>query len=773
MTNRDLHAAILANGTSQSEWQNPSSPSNNRQEFLQGKNQRKTINRGRLIFHLAENRHSKDSPFAFLATYSLFKGGSGQIQNMPLKYALTEYGKNTHQLLEILQPIYKAGKKSLFIGQLLKSGDLLKPLAWESKEAHQFLKDIPLIKDAGIRCRIPDWWQQKSCTLNISFSRSQGKHLSVDSLLEFNAHVLLGEDSISLEEAQNLADQSEGLTLIKGKWVEIDKDRLRKILKLFSKVKDQLKDGASIREALRFQLNSPPLTDEEEDEPLIEVSHDAWLTDILTKLKNPSQMEPQKPGANFKAKLRPYQQRGLNWLCYLHQLRFGACLADDMGLGKTIQVLAFLNHLKENRDKKSTSLLILPTSLIHNWSQEIERFAPSLNYFVAHNSFNGGFMTQLQQNFYLTQFDLVITSYTLIARNEWFWKNTQWTYIILDEAQAIKNHATKQAQSVKRLKSYNRIILTGTPVENRLTDLWSLFDFINPGLLGNEVEFLNYVRGLKRNSMGYGNLKMVLSPYILRRLKTDKNIIADLPEKIELKCFCPLTKPQVFHYQKRVDLIEVMRNSPDRKKLGAVILSSFMTFKQICNHPDLYIGNSSFLPKESGKFTKLIEIARKIIAKQEKGIVFTQFKEMTLPLAQFLQKELGHEVLILHGGVNIVKRKQVIQQFQNSPCHSFLISSLKVGGVGLNLIAANHIIHFDRWWNPAVENQATDRCFRIGQKRGVMVYKLICQGTIEQNIDALMEEKSALAKNVVGKSREHWLSNMDQDEILELFKLSI
>jgi len=378
----------------------------------------------------------------------------------------------------------------------------------------------------------------------------------------------------------------------------------------------------------------------------------------------------------------------------------------------------------------------------------------------------------LTKNKFSENYDLVITTYAILQKYESL-KSTEWHYAILDEAQAIKNPGTKQTKAVKQLKSYNRIILTGTPIENRLSDLWSLYDFINPGLLGNVKEFRDYSKGLNNNPNQFGRLKNVISPYLLRRLKTDKSIISDLPDKIEMKTYSNLSKKQIVLYKDLVENIrQVLEESEGIQRKG-IILSSLMKFKQICNHPGQYLDNKDYSEQDSGKFERLREICETIFEKREKVLIFTQFKEITSALHEFLKSIFNREGLILHGSIPVSARKKIIERFQSKEYVPFFVLSVKAGGVGLNLTEANHVIHFDRWWNPAVENQATDRVFRIGQKKKVVVHKFITKGTIEEKIDSMLEEKAALSRNVIQSSKENWITEMDNNEILDMFKLNL
>ena len=741
---------------------------------------------GRVFFHLVENKNS-DLPFAFMATYSAGMGGNGKPRHLPLKHAIQAYRDD--DLIKLLSTVYTAAEKSELIESLIETGELFHPLAWSSDEAFCFLKEIPLYEESGVLCRIPNWWKQhsKGVRLNLSFGDTIPSFVGMDALVDFNPGLLLGDTTISSQEARKMLEASEGLVFIKNRWVRVDHEKLKLALEACDKIKHLAGNGLTISEAMRMQLNPGKIFNKAAGGIEFSVSNGAWLESVIEKLKNPGLVKNVKPGKGFCADLREYQEKGLNWLCFLDSLNFGACLADDMGLGKTIQVLAFLSTFKKKKTLPA-SLLIVPASLISNWDSEIEKFYPGLIVHVAHPGFlssnskknlsekkeksvNGSKSVQKNKK-ELDQYDLVITSYALAMRYEWL-MDYHWHYVILDEAQAIKNPGTKQTRAVKKLKSGNRIVMTGTPVENRISDLWSLFDFLNPGLLGNKSEFTSFSKKLKKYPQGYAGLRNIVSPYILRRLKTDKTVISDLPDKVEMKSFADLTKKQIVLYKKSVaDLKETISASEGIQRKG-LVLSSLMKFKQLCNHPDQLIGTGEYKESESGKFQRLRGICEIIYEKRERVLVFTQFKEMTEPIRAFLEPIFNHKGLVLHGSVAVGKRKKIIQTFQDEIYCPFLVLSLKAGGVGLNLTKANHVIHFDRWWNPAVENQATDRAFRIGQNKKVIVHKFVTRGTIEEKIDMMLEEKKEMADQVVSHSGETLITEMDNTRLMNLFKLTL
>ncbi len=733
---------------------------------------------GRIFFHLVENRKSVD-PFAFLATYSTRLDDEGTSKHLPLKFALEEYEDDPARLLELLVTVNEAAKKSPLVKELLDSGELFHPLSWPADEAFVFLKEIPIYEEAGILCRIPNWWKGTSArlSLNISVGNSEPAAVGMDTLLEFKPQLLIGETELTETEAQQLLQSSQGLAFIKNRWIAVDPEKLRQTLEAYQ-MAEKLgeENGLTLLEAMRLQLNPQKLLGLGDSESSVTVSNGSWLGSMLSKLRQPELVPSVKTGRTFKARLRKYQQKGLNWLVFLDQLGFGACLADDMGLGKTVQLLAFLDVLKKNNLKKSlsnrASLLVLPATLISNWTSEIQRFTPELTVFIAHPEAHRGKKVPDLAEDEIARQDLVITTYGLIQKIKWI-QSFSWRNVILDEAQAIKNPGTKQARAIKKLKARSRIAMTGTPIENRLSDLWSLFDFLNPGLLGNPTEFNRFSKQLKSDPSGYAKLRNMTSPFVLRRLKTDKTIITDLPEKVEMKTWAPLTRKQVALYRDIIREIQATIESTDGIQRRGLILSALTKFKQLCNHPDQYLGTGDFQEKESGKFGRLREICETIYEKREKLLIFTQYKEMTEPLRRFLESIFHHEGLVLHGSVPVGKRKNLIDRFQSREYIPFMVLSLKAGGVGLNLTEANHVIHFDRWWNPAVENQATDRAFRIGQKKNVVVHKFLTKGTIEEKIDRMLEDKARLSDEVIAKTGENWITEMDNDQLAELFTLEL
>ena len=713
---------------------------------------------GRVFFHLVERSKDDDFPFAFLATYSRKSPKHNKAEHVPLRNALLEYQHNQALLLQLLSTVSKATELSPFISVLVESGELFSPLRFTAEEAYVFLREIPLYEECGIMCRIPDWWKKKYNRIKVSVSIGEKppSQVGLEALLSFTPALVVDGVEISRDELEALIAQTAGLSLLKGKWVEVDHEKLLAVLEAF----DQAGSGdreITFAEALRMQMGLSS-ADASFADGIVEVSRGQWLSQAMDGLKSHHKRQNVLLGESFLATLRHYQQDGLDWLATMRGLGFGALLADDMGLGKTVQVLALLDHLREFGTPKT--LLVIPASLIGNWQKEIERFAPALRYRVLHAK-----NTALSPD----DADLFITTYGMAARLDDL-KSREWDLLILDEAQAIKNPGTKQTKAVKAIPSKFHIAMTGTPVENRLSDLWSLFDFLNAGLLGTAKEFSDYAKRIQ-NHESYAQLRHVVSPFILRRLKTDKSIISDLPDKVEMKAYTALSKKQVVLYTALVKELESRLKTLDGIERKGVVLASITKFKQICNHPDQYLGQNVFDHSHSGKFALLGELCETIRDKRERVLVFTQFREMCGPLSDYLETLFGKQGLVLHGGTPVKKRPSLVESFNGGEYVPYMVLSLKAGGVGLNLTAANHVIHFDRWWNPAVENQATDRAFRIGQKKNVIVHKMITTGTIEEKIDLMLEDKLALSGELIAASGENWITEMSSSELLDLFAL--
>ena len=750
------------------------------QEFLKERNPAWNLV-GRVCFHLAENRGDEEAPFAFLATYTAGLSAQARARHQPLSQALREYAgaKNRARLLSLLLPVQRAANGCAWVKAMVETGEIYHPLRWTAAEAIRFLHDVPRVESAGVVVRMPAAWRAGRPSRPVAKANIGGKApslLGAAALLDFEMEVTLDGERLSAAEIGKLLAGTEGLQLLRGRWVEVDRERLGRMIERFRAVEAAASDGGlSFAEAMRLVAGADIAGEglaAEVDRDWASVVAGPWLAETLKGLRVPEGLARIEIGAGLKATLRPYQQAGVRWLYLLHKLGLGACLADDMGLGKTIQVLALLLALKkEGGAGPRTSLLVAPASLLANWASEIDRFAPGLSAFVAHPSASPAEELKGVDAERLARFDLVVTSYGTLLRLPWI-AGTRWRVAVLDEAQAIRNPGTKQARAVKSLDAGSRIALTGTPVENRLSDLWSIFDFVNPGLLGSGKAFGTFTRGLERAGH-FGPLRELVRPYLLRRLKTDKAVISDLPDKTELKAWCGLGPRQAALYETAVRELAAELGGARGIARKGLVLAFLMRFRQILNHPSQWLGDGAWREEDSGKFRRLREIADVIAAKQEKVLVFTQFRETTAPLAAFLGAVFGRPGLVLHGQTPVGKRKDLVRRFQEDELVPFFVLSLKAGGAGLNLTAASHVVHFDRWWNPAVEDQATDRAFRIGQSRNVLVHKFVCRGTVEERIDRLVESKRQLAKDVVEGGAEVLLTEMSDRELLELVALDL
>ena len=737
---------------------------------------------GQVCFHLAENKTSEEYPFAFLATYATGLTANGKVKYLPLKKALEQCsGENNKSILiKMLTPVQKASLECLWLRELLEKGGLYQALRWSSREAYQFLSSIPQLEASGLSIKIPNWWRKRSRPQVSVTIDNKGASVGVDAVLDFDLKVALGDVSLSQDEMRELLKLDEGLAFIKGQWVEVNGEKLQEALQHWENIEEQFVNGeVSFVEGMRL-LAGAPIDLQEQGEVQ---KHLSWsqviagksLEKTLSDLRSPTNQCLEYPLKDLQATLRPYQKLGVNWLVTLSKLGLGACLADDMGLGKTIQILSLLLISQKQPGTKNPSLLVVPASLLGNWKQESQRFTPSLNLMFVHPSELGSQrMDTLSKNSdtLLKDVDLVVTTYSMIFRQTWLLEQS-WNLVILDEAQAIKNAGTKQSKAVKELRSYSRIALTGTPIENRLSDLWSLFDFLNPGLLGSTTRFKEYVKSLQLGEGQFEALRKLVSPYILRRMKTDPKIISDLPEKIETLAYCQLSKEQVKSYQTVVKDLQTGLESVDGLSRKGLVLQALMRLKQICNHPSHFYGDNDYKPSHSGKFQRLGQICDELASRQEKVLIFTQFSEVIEPLENYLRSVFHRPGLILHGKTPIKKRKLLVEEFQKAEGPPFFILSLKAGGTGLTLTEASHVIHFDRWWNPAVENQATDRAFRIGQKKNVLVHKFITQGTIEEKIDAIIASKQQLASEILDEANAIQITELGDEELLDLVSLDI
>jgi SNF2 family DNA or RNA helicase len=641
------------------------------------------------------------------------------------------------------------------------------------EQAYTFIRETSLLLQSfGFGVLVPGIGSKLGVRVSLRPKQKQAAqkggvaNLSFESIIAYDWQLALGGEPLSPAEFDKLSALKVPLVQVRGQWVELRSDQIQQTIKFWKK-----RRGAgelSLQEALRIALSLEPASPAA-GLPVTEVVAEGWLDDLMQQMTSGKMSLLPAPN-EFHGTLRPYQSVGLSWLTFLRQWGLGACLADDMGLGKTIQVIALLLHERAAGDGKRPALLICPTSVVGNWQRELARFAPALSVLAYH----GAARKQLNLAEQAAQHNVVISSYALLHRDEKHLAEVKWGDVILDEAQNIKNPTTKQAQAARRLDAQWRAALTGTPVENRLAELWSIFQFLNPGYLGSQNDFQErFARPIERASdpTATRRLKALVSPFILRRVKTDPSVISDLPAKNEMKVYCNLTKEQATLYQAVVhDSIKHIEEAEGIERRG-IVLATLMKLKQVCNHPAQFLGDGSALPGRSGKLARLTEMLDEVRSVRERALVFTQFAEMGTLLKSYLQEMLNDEVLFLHGGTPAKARDKMVERFQNDPNGPLVfILSIKAGGTGLNLMRANHVFHFDRWWNPAVENQATDRAFRIGQTRNVQVYKYLCTGTFEEKIDDMIERKKALAESIVGTS-EAWITELTTAQLRDLFTL--
>jgi superfamily II DNA or RNA helicase len=737
---------------------------------------------GRVHFNLAENRRDPDAPFAFMATYSTQLSAQGRAQHVPLGQALREYAgaRNKTTLLALLTPVQRAAEACPWLKAMVDEGEIFHPLRWSAAEAARLLASAAELERAGVVLRMPANWHANRPArpqVTATVGAKLPSKLGLDGLLDFSVAVTLNGETLSQAEIRTLLNGTEGLVLLRGQWVEIDQARLERTLKKFQAAEDLArKAGLSFAEAMRM-LADPAANDAAPDPAARDwarVVAGPWLETTLAALRAPDGAGVD-PGPALRGRLRPYQAAGVQWLHLLTGLGLGACLADDMGLGKTIQVLALLLVQAKRADgaRLAPCLLVAPASLLANWAGEIERFAPSLRARILHPSA----MTTAEMLDFTPEdaagLDLVMTSYGSLLRATRLAEIT-WRLVILDEAQAIKNPNAKQTRAVRALRAGARIALTGTPVENSLGDLWSIFDVINPGLLGTAKAFNAYAKSLaERTDNPYGSLRELVRPYILRRMKTDRAVIVDLPDKTELRAHCLLSRKQAALYTQAVGELAKSLDDAEGIKRRGLVLAMLMRLKQICNHPSQWLGDGGWAEADSGKLLRLREIAEVVASRQEKLLVFTQFREATAPLAAFLGGIFGRAGLVLHGNTAVRDRKTLVQRFQEDEDVPFFVLSLKAGGTGLTLTAASHVVHFDRWWNPAVENQATDRAFRIGQKKNVLVHKFVCRGTIEERIDEMITSKQGVSDALLSGGGEIPLTEMTNEALLKLVALDL
>ncbi|MBD2328656.1 DEAD/DEAH box helicase [Alkalinema sp. FACHB-956] len=659
-------------------------------------------------------------------------------------------------------------------------------------EAFDFLQESAwVLEAAGYQVLVPTWWTPKgrqrakvrlrAHTQPKSSSESTG-YFSATALASYDYELAIGDQTISEREWQTLVNSKMPMVQFRGKWMVLDQAKMKQMLEFWKKEREQ-KPELSLIDLMKFSAGS-------DDDVDLAVDHDRTLSAMIDRLNHPTQMEEIADPPTFQGQLRPYQRRGVSWLVYLESLGLNGCLADDMGMGKSAQVIARLVYEREQGHPKSPTrrrnastidrpidlaptLLIAPTSVVGNWGKEIEKFAPHLRFMLHHGADRIRDAKALKTA--IADCDVVITSYTLARMDEALLSGQTWHRIVIDEAQNIKNPKAAQTKAILKLPSTHRLALTGTPVENRLMDLWSIFNFLNPGYLGKESQFRQSfeIPIQKDNNLSQSQtLKKLVEPFILRRVKTDPAIIQDLPDKVEQKCYCNLTKEQASLYQAVVKEISESIDQITGIKRKGMILATLTKLKQICNHPMQFLqDNSEFTATRSHKLERLLEMIEEIRSEGESLLIFTQFTEIGEALEKTF-KQQHYNTYYLHGGTLRAKREKMIAEFQDPNTEpSIFILSLKAGGVGITLTRANHVFHFDRWWNPAVEDQATDRAFRIGQTKNVFVHKFIALGTLEEKIDQMIEDKKKLAGAIVGND-EAWLSELDNRAFKQLIALN-
>jgi SNF2 family DNA or RNA helicase len=639
------------------------------------------------------------------------------------------------------------------------------------QQAHVFLREVaPILEESGMGVIVPNWWTKRRrgvaarIRLRPEFDQVNGHSsgLGLDTLVRYDWQLSLGGKGISPEEFARLAALKAPLVRVRGEWVELNPEDVKKAQSFWEKNEG---DTISLSRALSLAAGTSDL---DGDMPIESVETEGWLNALFEK---DGAIEELPQPNSFVGELRPYQSRGVSWMHFLVQRGLGPCLADDMGLGKTIELTSMLLSMQERRTLTGPVLLICPMSVVGNWEHELKRFAPGLRALIHHGA---GRLTGDAFRREAVRHDLVISTYALTARDRELFESMRWQGVVLDEAQNVKNPSTKQSQAARALQADFRVALTGTPVENRLSELWSIMEFLNPGYLGSMDAFRkNFAIPIERgnDAASKAQLRTLVQPFILRRVKTDPSIISDLPEKLEMKVYTSLLPEQATLYEAVVkDMLQQIEEARGIQRKG-LVLSSLTKLKQICNHPAHFLGDHSSLGGRSGKLARLEEMLDEVVSAGDYALVFTQYAQWGHELQTYLREHLGRDVIYLHGGTPRHVRDRLVNRFQNDRRGPpVFILSLKAGGTGLNLTRASHVFHYDRWWNPAVEQQATDRAFRIGQTRNVQVHKLISSGTLEERIDDMIESKRQLAEQIVGEG-ESWLTELSTDELRDLFEL--
>ncbi len=733
---------------------------------------------GMLCFHLAENGGSDaaDAPFAFLATFIHKAGDDGKARHAPLGLAARSHEHSA--LAALLRPLQQLAAGSPFWQQLIRSGDIYRPCTWSTRRAYEFLESLPLLESAGIETRMVNLWKTPPPRAELQVQLEQAgdtrenraPSLCINSLLRFTPRVVLGNHELTEEELEALlAADEDGLVRFRGEWIRLDKERLQHLLNSWRRAARMAASGIPMVVGLRWLLGKRPegtvtLPPQEDAVPIIAAPS---LEEALKRL-TVSPQEPNLP-SHLRCALRPYQLDGVRFLLGVTESGFGACLADDMGLGKTLQVTAWLTHLQRSGTlREGAALIIAPASLLTNWQEEISRFAPQLRTILLHPDTLTPAQAETMRRHpvhLLHGADVALTTYGMATRMADTLSSHELPALVLDEAQAIKNSDSQRSRAIRRLCSPRRVALSGTPIENNLSELRALFEFLTPGLMGSEKEFHALIRQMGTDLTP---LRRRIRPFMLRRLKSDPNLLPELPPKTEQPAYCLLTPEQTRLYAHEVENLRAVIAEPDPQTRLSLVLPLLSRLKQICNHPAQYRGESYYDPTASGKMQRLAHLARAIAAAGESCLVFTQYRSTIDPLHDLLAEIFGAPGLILHGGTPLAERKKRVEAFRHPAGPRFFILSLKAAGTGLTLTRARHVIHFDRWWNPAVENQASDRAYRIGQTQHVIIHPLICRGTIEENIHRMLSDKRALADNLLAGGLEKMLLHLPPEEWQQL-----
>ncbi len=743
---------------------------------------------GKLTLHLAENAgaQGEEKPFAFLATVVHRVGDDEKPRHIPLGLALRHAADDRDAILALIRPLQQAaaslGAAGYFLHELVRTQQIYQPCAWSARSCYDFLLCLPALQEAGIETRVVNLWktQPKRVELEVKLDlaedsaqqKSAGGGLRMHSLLQFSAGLALGMHELSDEDIADLMASEDGLVRFRGEWVLMDAEKLQSLLDGWRRAVSMHHAGIPLMVGLRYLLGkrSDALAQLPDPHPLVRVEAGDALLAALEKLKHSEQQLHITP--TLHDTLRPYQREGVRFLLQLTEAGLGACLADDMGLGKSIQVVAWLSHLHATQAlDHGAALIVAPASLLDNWRDEIAKFAPQLRSLILHpDHLSGRDSTLLQREpeRLLSRAHVALTSYGMATRLSSQLARHRLPALILDEAQAIKNAQSQRAEAIRRLDSRRRVALSGTPVENTLNDLHSLFEFLNPGLLGDDATFRKMLREIGSD---YSTLRRLIRPFILRRLKSDPQLLPDLPPRSEKAAYCHLTAEQARLYAREVEHMQALIHEPDPRTRLALILPLLTRFKQICNHPALYLGEPHFDIERSGKMQRLAQLLRQLAEQGEPALLFTQYRSMVDALLDMGRDIYGEAGLTIHGGTPISERQRVVKQFQATGGPPFMVLSLKAAGTGLTLTRARHVIHVDRWWNPAVENQASDRAHRLGQQRAVVVHPLISRGTIEENIHRMLQEKKQMADDLLQEGLEKILLHLNPADILQLCRL--